>query len=84
MNMMYKLISHKSSDYKFIYFYQIDGDIEFTYNLPYNKPYIPIKNDIISFNTNINPYYTYNTTYNYMPVNIGNIGIMIMNVKKKL
>lgn len=98
MNIMNKLILNQMQNsvarienyavnvpsYKFVYFYQMDGDIEFYYNFIYKKTYFPKENDILSFDKNIASHYVYNTNYNYIPLNIGTIGLIIMNVQKVL
>ena len=80
MNIMNKIISYKPYPHKFIYFYQIDGDVEFKYKFPFNNPYIPKENDILSFDNCIP--YIYNDKYHKFEIESPTIGILIMNIPK--
>lgn len=75
-------------NYKFVYFYQMDKDLEFYYNFLYKKEYHPKEDDILLFENNISSHYVYkplniNLGENF-PATHTTIGIMIMNVQKIL
>ena len=80
-NQLINIPYHKDS-YKFIYYYMLEGDIEFNYKT-YNTLYIPKENDIICIdNNNIKTYPTYNNIFDFKKVNAGPIGILIMTISK--
>jgi hypothetical protein len=70
--------------YKFVYFYQIDGEIDFYYNFVYKKQYFPKENDILLFDKNTMSHHVYNEKYNKLQLNVGTIGIIVMNIQKTL
>ena len=74
-------------NYKFVYFYQIDNDLDFYYNFIYKKTYHPKEDDILLFENNISSHYVYKkvieSNVEYEKLN-NTIGIIIMNVQKSL
>jgi hypothetical protein len=84
---------HKNS-YKFVYFYQIEREIDFFYksNPSYGKSQIftPTESDIICIDNNINPTIYYNDkdditikqACNYNVVGPGDMGILVMTIEK--
>ena len=72
-----------NNSYKFVYFYQIDRNIDFYYKSNKFNKFIPQEGNIICFDTDItNIEYDYNKATKYVQYKNGIMGILIMTIQK--
>lgn len=76
---------HFNNSYKFVYFYQVNRDIDFYYKSKTFNKFIPKENDIICFDNDItNTEYDYNRESKYKKYTNGMMGILIMTIQKNI